>query len=629
MNASKLRCQILLVRLHSTAEFMQTRFSNSMLYPELTSTLQPGTTRSAGKLWQTTRPESSFVTWRVPSRAPPRILKLFLTVCFCVFMSPYPSLAAAQDDSDIKEMDKSNAVWLTDNGIEASQAGMRGYLKALRPDESVVEKALVLIKQLSSVEYLVREKATNDLKAMPNLTVATLRSIDSSFDGKPEGKYRLKEVIDYKASQNSAQIQFAIFQDIQKRELKGFASSIVDSFVFLEPDSFVQIAAAKALGATATESDSELLTELLVDTSQDNEMRAGALRGLLHVAPDAAFEYATKLKDSTKGTLGLEVARVLVVNEDEAAFEVLCRLFDDKSLQIRNKSLSIIRRMTNKHIGYHSVLDDAANKKAVKEVKAWLADNKNEVEYVWESAKFRLGRFIVSQYDANRVIEFDEAGKVVWSVDLDKPFACFGRPDGHRFVARYSGGVVHEYDASGKEVRVLKGMPKNISGMCFRENGNILIAAGQAGNIVMEVSPEGKEIKKMVIPGSPTSVEIGLNGNLIVALYGSDKIAEVDSTGKVLKTIKVGSDPYHVSQLESGNYLVTYASAGKMIEYDAAGKEVWELKCENYSYHAQELEDGTISYADSSGLVRVNRNGKKKVTKPTKSIGTVNYSYSY
>ncbi|MFK7769880.1 MAG: hypothetical protein AB8B55_21915 [Mariniblastus sp.] len=145
----------------------------------------------------------------------------------------------------------------------------------------------------------------------------------------------------------------------------------------------------------------------------------------------------------------------------------------------------------------------------------------------------------------------------------------------------------------------------------------------------MEVNAAGKEVKKMVIPGSPTSVEIGLNGNLITALYGESKIAEIDAAGKIVKTIKVEKAPYHASQLESGNYLVTYASEGKMIEYDPSGKEVWRHKCENYSYHAQELEDGTISYADSSGLVRVDRTGKKKVTKPMKKIGTVNYSYSY
>ena len=556
--------------------------------------------------------------------------RAFLLALLLLSLPCCPGSAVGQDDAEQPaKMDASNKMWLVDNGIDPTPEGMKQYLKSLRPDESVVEKALVLVAKLSSSEYLVREKATNDLKAMQNLTVSTLRSIDSEFEGKPEGKYRLREVISFKDMQNSAQIQFAILQHIQKSELKGFASNIIASFEYFEPDSFVQNAAGKAIGATATDDDRELLTSLLDDEEQTDQMRAGALSGLLHTAPKSAFEFAAKLKDSTDGVLGLDVARVLVINKNEEAVELLLRLLDDKTIQVRHKSLSILRRLSDGKIEYHSVADDLANEKAAKEIRAWFAENKDDIEYVWESAKIRLGRFIVSQYDANKVIEFDEAGKVVWSVDLDKPFACFGKPNGHRFIALYSGGVVHEYDQAGKLVKVIKNMPANISGMCFRPNGNILVAAGQSGNVVVEVDAAGKEVKKFKVPGSPTSVEIALNGNLILALYGDSKIAEVDSAGKIVNTIKVGANPYHVSQLENGNYLVTYASSGQLIEYDATGKEIWKLKCENYSYHAQELEDGTISYADSSGLVRVSRNGKKKVTKPMEKIGTVNYSYSY
>ncbi|MFK7767737.1 MAG: hypothetical protein AB8B55_10990, partial [Mariniblastus sp.] len=377
-------------------------------------------------------------------------LILGIMVC-CLLCNSFSVTAQDDTDSETKtKMSESSLKWLKENGIDPTKAGMKKYLDALRPDETVLEKATVLVELLSSSEYLVREKATNDLKAMPNLTVSTLRSIDSDFEGKPEGKYRLREVINYKTSQNNAQIQFAIFQDISQRKLKGFATTVVDSFEFLEPDSFVQNAAAQALGATAIAADSELLVELLKNKDADNEMRAGALSGLIEANPDAAKQYALKLKDSSTGTLGLDVARVLVINKDKAAFDVLMRLFSDKSPQVRNKSLSIVRRLTNKGIGYHSVIDDDANEEAIVGIKEWLEENGDEVEYVWESAKFRLGRFIVSQYDANQVSEFDEAGKVVWTIALDKPFACFGRPDGHRFVALYSGGVVHQYDESGK-----------------------------------------------------------------------------------------------------------------------------------------------------------------------------------
>jgi hypothetical protein len=235
----------------------------------------------------------------------------------------------------------------------------------------------------------------------------------------------------------------------------------------------------------------------------------------------------------------------------------------------------------------------------------------------------------VCQYDANRVIELDETGKIVWSVEAEKPFACMGLPNGHRFILLYSQGTILHYDGAGRLARKLEGLPSNISGICRRENGNLILAAGQNGNLIVEIDAAGNQVNSFTVEGKPTSVEIGLNGNLVVSLYGSKKIVEVDDHGEVRKTIELDGAPYHATPLITGNFLVAFAQDRRIIECDPEGKIVLSIDCKKYAYHAQKLEDGTISFADETGIYRVDEKGNEIVGQTFKSTGKVNYIYSY
>lgn len=538
-----------------------------------------------------------------------------------------------QPHDDPAKAETSNSIWLKRNGIESSVESFRRYFENLSGPEYDATAVGDLIESLSSEDFQIREQATHSLKTVPSLSVADLKSLAEEPSVSPEGRYRLQEVIRVKQNQDPAQIQYAILSDIRDRKLAGLAESIIQSYDSLETDRFVRHASIQALMVTTEASDVNFLSSVLLDSKMVPEIRVGALKSIYRLSPELArqqvMEDHPELLEEAEGVVGLEVARILVLNKRPQAFEMLFRLLRDEKLAIRNFAAASLVRMTQLEFERDQVVDLDQTDAIIQKVNSWLIQNADDVNYQWYNTKPRLGRRLVSQYDADRVIELDEAGNVVWSVQAEKPFACLGLPNGHRYILLYSEGSIVEYDGAGRLVKKLAGLPSNISSICRRENGNLILAAGQNGNLILEIDSAGNQVNSFKLEGKPTSAEIGLNGNLVVSLYSSKQIVEVDSNGKIINQIQLDGEPYHVTPLISGNFLVAFAQDRRIIECDQNGKVIFKIDCKKYAYHAQKLEDGTISFADETGIFRVDESGKEIVGKSYRSVGKVNYMFSY
>ena len=168
-----------------------------------------------------------------------------------------------------------------------------------------------------------------------------------------------------------------------------------------------------------------------------------------------------------------------------------------------------------------------------------------------------------------------------------------------------------------------------MSGLCRLPNGNLMIAAGQNDSQLFELDPKGNKVKTFTVKGTPTSVEVGLNGNVVCALYKKHEVVELDDTGKIIKSFKVEGAPYHATPLKNGNYLVAFARDKKIVEYDPAGNEIWKFDCATGSYRAQELEDGTIVFTDSKGAHHINRKGEEIKFTDLSVSGKIHYSHSF
>lgn len=525
-----------------------------------------------------------------------------------------------------RDKNPASAKLLSEFGIEASAEGIKAYLVSLVPaGDDRVEIANRLIEKLSAADYLVREQATKDLISLPGISVATLASLGDKLSS-PEGKYRLKAIIVARTDRSRSQAQYTILNQIKSESLTGMASPIIAAFPYLEPDGFVRKACSAAIEASATAEDSELLRSVLGDEENPVVLRAGCLAAMSRIQPEEALDIANRLNGQS-GELGLEVAKILVENNQRSSLDALLVLLDDKDPRIKFLSFNVIRKVTGLRFEGNYLDDPKSISDAKSKTKSWLSENAEmEIDFQWPKS-IRLGRRLISHYDTSEVVELDESSEVVWSVKIKSPFCCIGLPNGHRMIVQYVDKKLIEYDASGKEVRKME-LPSTTSGFCRKPNGEIWLAAGQGGGKIYKFSSEGKKLKEFDLGGTPTSVEVGLNGNLVCALYKDSRIVELDNEGKIVKSIAVKASAYHAQPLSSGNFLVSYPGEGRIIEYDPDGKVVWEHDCEKNSYRAQEFEDGSIVFTDSEGYHRINRAGET-IEVQRLTAGSINYSFSY
>jgi len=488
-----------------------------------------------------------------------------------------------------------------------------------------LEQAKLLFEKLSDPDYHVRQQATKDLYSLSGVSLSTLKSFEDKL-ASPEGKYRLKTVIAARSESGLSQIQYVALNQIKMGNLTGMSPLIVEAFPYLEPEDFVLKGASAAIESSATEADAEMFGRVISDSKNLNWLRAGCLGALSRIKPKAAQDAASRLVGQS-GELGLEVAKVLVHDNQISSIDALLALLSDKNIKVKFFAFNVIQGITGLSFEGNYLADNKSVSKAKAQVKTWLLENSDkQISFRWPK-NLRLGRRLICRYESGEVLELDESNNVVWTQKAKNPFCCLGLPNGSRFVVEYASKNVLEYDASGKEVRRIS-LPATSSGICVQPNGEIWVAAGQGDDKLYKLSPKGKTLQKFVLEGKPTSVEVGLSGNLVCALYKDKRVVEVDSAGKIVKSIPVKGDPYHAQPLSSGNYLVAFPVEGRITEYAPDGKMVWTHDCAKNSYRAQELEDGTIMFGDANGIHRINRGGEKIEAKSFDS-GEIHYSYSY
>jgi hypothetical protein len=515
---------------------------------------------------------------------------------------------------------------LLDQGIEPSKEGVGKYLVQIVPNDEMKNKVIELIGLLSSLDYQIRETATNELKRMP-VDSGTLAEYKNKYAKNPEALYRLRKVASFRSTDSRASTQLAVLQLVASAKLSGLFTKIQSAIPHLENDRSVQSAAMEALVITSTPDDVAAAKTFLTDRS--NGLRSMGLRVLEKFDKPAAIEHALKVGDAVEGEFGLELARILVEAENEKSFPVLLQLIRDENRLIASRAYSALSNLTGLDFRFSvATAKERADLTDLK-CKTFLAKNIKSVVYEWSISGKKIGHRLVADYDGDQIMELDGNNNVLWTLKKKvKPFACFAKPDGGRFVVLYRSGSILEIDREGKELRTLKGLSNSISGLCQHPNGNLLFASGQGNGAITEITLAGKRVRDIKVGGTPTGVEVLPNGNLIVACWGGKNVVEVDMKGKTIREFKVDQAPYHVAPMASGNLLVAFASQGVISEFTPEGKEIWSHKCAKNVYRAHEMDDGTISFADSVGLHRVTRDGEA-IGKPFTKVGKTKYMFEF
>jgi hypothetical protein len=185
------------------------------------------------------------------------------------------------------------------------------------------------------------------------------------------------------------------------------------------------------------------------------------------------------------------------------------------------------------------------------------------------------GRVLIAEANNNKVSERHVKGKVLWEKHVPGgPTGCQRLPNGNTFVSTYTS--VMEFDRAGKQVYSFN-LPGS-NAIRKQPNGHILYA--RDGEIV-EVDTAGKQVRVVPLPRQTMYVGVqGLPGDrFLVANSSTGQVLEVDQTGKVLREDRVPG-ACGVSRLPNGHTLVS--AKNLVVELDRSGRRVWEQRSAGY-----------------------------------------------
>jgi acetyl esterase/lipase len=219
------------------------------------------------------------------------------------------------------------------------------------------------------------------------------------------------------------------------------------------------------------------------------------------------------------------------------------------------------------------------------------------------------------------------SGKVLWSVPNNRGRDVQGLPDGHVLFTLDTARRVVEVDQAHRVVwsyGAAEGLEVPVAAQRL-ETGNTLIGDAKLGKII-EVDPKGKVVWSFQSP------EIGnmrmrncrrtSAGTTLIAVEAAGKVIEVDRAGQVIWSY-VAEDaanrfPYQAHRLPNNNTLVSLANPGEVVEVDRSGRVVRSIAGKKMDIRlgwvtgTQPLPDGGLLVADYTGkrLLEVDASGR-------------------
>jgi hypothetical protein len=196
---------------------------------------------------------------------------------------------------------------------------------------------------------------------------------------------------------------------------------------------------------------------------------------------------------------------------------------------------------------------------------------------IWDAERLPNGNYLVCRGGTNRILELDRKGTVVWKYDKARfPMDADRLPSGNTLICDTKRKRVIEIDPAGEIVwkyTKLEG-PYDADRL---PSGNTLIADYGAGKAI-EVDPRGRIVWKVTGVSQVLSVDRTPSGNTLLSLWSKNTVREVDAAGQTVLEIKLPKNhrnPSSVQRLQNGHTLV--GARGAAIEYDAKGVEVWRV----------------------------------------------------
>lgn len=203
-----------------------------------------------------------------------------------------------------------------------------------------------------------------------------------------------------------------------------------------------------------------------------------------------------------------------------------------------------------------------------------------ETIFLTKQATTSSGNFLVSLNGANKVVEMNNTGKVVWSYDKLGSIESSSRTNnGDTIVTDANSSRVLQINNAGN-VKTF-GTGAIISSLKYPTwvdtiDGQNMLITDNGSNKVAEFNGANATWSYSTGLNRPRSAVYLNNGNILITDTGNKRVIEINKAGNILWTFDQHMDkPVHAIRIANGDTLITDLGYSRIIEVNYKGQVVW------------------------------------------------------
>jgi hypothetical protein len=217
------------------------------------------------------------------------------------------------------------------------------------------------------------------------------------------------------------------------------------------------------------------------------------------------------------------------------------------------------------------------------------------------------GQYIT--FDDGRVLEVDSLGRLVWAyLKCDVPFAHTARrlANGNTLVSATYANKVVEVNQAGDVVWSMAAGLDYPNDAYRLANGNTLITDRNHDRVI-EVTPQHTIVWSYSNLNHPHNGNRLANGNTLICDSDNNRVIEVDSAGNVVWQYATSLNwPRSARRLGNGNTLIADTKNNRAIEVDTSGTIVWcAAAASMFPFAAVRLDNGNTLISEPSRVVEM------------------------
>ncbi len=518
---------------------------------------------------------------------------------------------AADEASRRRCRDEWAAWWLASEG-----PGLLDELRRRTVTEAVRARGETLLRRLGDDDFAVREKATEEIKALGSPMIPLLRQAIRHAD--LEVRQRAEACLAALEKDRAVPLSPTTARLIALRRPAGAAVAIL-AFLPVAEDEAIASELQLALNAVAApdgKADPALL-RALGDSS--GIRRAAAAEALCQVPGGMHLAAVRRLLHDPEPAVRLKAALALAGARDRDAVAVLIDLVGElPAAQGVLAEEYLLRLAQDRPPPALPAGDGPARQKRRAAWAAWWAAagaevrlvdryppagqergrngtlliqlQGNQVAEVGADGKVRwqmgglLGpqdaelvgrdRLLVAEHNGQRVTERNLRGDVLWTRQTPGsfPLGVQRLPNGHTFIACRN--RLLEVDRGGRELSAISRPLNDVVAARRLRDGQTVCVTSQRQ--VLRLDAGGKEVRSFTLPMiMGNGVEVLPDGHVLVCIQWTNRVTEYDGEGRGVWDVGV-PQPMAACRLPGGNALVAQATA-RVIEVDRDGKTVGEI----------------------------------------------------